>query len=331
MVDPYVVAKLKEVAPLFHKYPSPISVTTRMAQFVLESQAGRSPLFKVSNNAFGIKASYPWTGDRVAFDSWEVGGVATSYFRVYESLEASIADHAGFFTSTEYRALVAYKKAIKARTYREECLALAGVYAGDKDYGRKLLDLIERYRIYEYEERRECASGLDLPQGLILIDRRDRAMGGQAVDRALADIDCIVWHYTAVARRLNRRIEHHERYWREDKGWDRGGYHYYIDSQALIYWNYDWSRITYGVAGHNGHCLHISVEAGSGEDYSQAQVEARQALTLALMKALNLSAWQVKGHWEVNPNTLCPGYSKSQMDEFRRELDRMVCPCTCPV
>ena len=222
MVDPYVVAKLKEVAPLFHKYPSAISVTTRMAQFILESQAGRSPLFKVSNNAFGIKASYPWTGDRVAFDSWEVGGVATSYFRVYETLEASIADHAEFFTSSRYRAQVAYKNAIDAMTYREECLALAGVYAGDKDYGRKLLDLIERYRIHEYEISGGNSAGLVLPADVILIDRRDQALGGQAVDRALTDIDCIVWHYTAVARRLNKRIEHHERYWREDKGWDRG-------------------------------------------------------------------------------------------------------------
>ena len=51
---------LEKVAPLFQKYPSPISVATRMAQFVVESGAGQSPLYQKSFNGFGIKASPPW-------------------------------------------------------------------------------------------------------------------------------------------------------------------------------------------------------------------------------------------------------------------------------
>ena len=46
--------RLSQVAPLFQKYDSPISVAVRMAQFALESQAGQSVLFKKSNNGFGI-------------------------------------------------------------------------------------------------------------------------------------------------------------------------------------------------------------------------------------------------------------------------------------
>lgn len=38
------------------------------------------------------------------------------------------------------------------------------------------------------------------------------------------------------------------------------------------------------------------------------------------MKDLNISADKVKGHWEVNNNSNCPGYSKAEMEDYRREL-----------
>lgn len=38
------------------------------------------------------------------------------------------------------------------------------------------------------------------------------------------------------------------------------------------------------------------------------------------MKELNIAADNVKGHWEVNNNSNCPGYSKAQMAAYRREL-----------
>ncbi|MFO6164254.1 glucosaminidase domain-containing protein, partial [Pseudomonas aeruginosa] len=85
------------------KYDSPISVATRLAQLVVESQMFTSELAKKSNNGFGIKASAPWDGDSVPHVSGEVGGARESSFRKYPSEEASIKDHAGFFTSTPFR------------------------------------------------------------------------------------------------------------------------------------------------------------------------------------------------------------------------------------
>lgn len=143
--------RLREAVPLFHKYPSPISVATRMAQFALESMAGTSPLFKRSFNGFGIKASAPWTGERVSHNSMEVGGARDSDFRKYASLEESIKDHASFFESTDYRKNVAYAKAIEATTYVGEAGALTGVYAGDPEYGRKLIEIVERYNLTQYD------------------------------------------------------------------------------------------------------------------------------------------------------------------------------------
>ena len=146
--------RLNQVAPLFQKYDSPISVAVRMAQFALESQAGQSVLFKKSNNGFGIKASAPYTGDKVLHNSMEVGGAQDSYFRKYPSLEASVKDHASFFTSTPYRAETAYKKAIEATNYKDEANALTGIYAGDPKYGEKLIKIIEDYDLTQYDIKR---------------------------------------------------------------------------------------------------------------------------------------------------------------------------------
>ena len=309
---------LEKVAPLFQKYPSPISVATRMAQFVVESGAGQSPLYQKSFNGFGIKASHPWQGPKVQHTSLEADGKAqASYFRKYDSLEASIKDHASFFTSTPYRRDVAYKKAIEASTYQEEAQALTGIYAGDPNYGDKLIQIIELYQLTQYDRAQAPA-----PWQPQIIDRRDQALGGQAYDRPRSAIKTIVWHYTAVPRKYQRKIWDHEQYWKNQKGWDRGGYHYYIDSQGVLYRNYNLERITWGVADHNGDTVHISLEANSKTDYSPEQIKTRDWITRQLMAELAIPASQVKGHWEVNNTTACPGYNQEELEAFRAELSQ---------
>ena len=157
-----------------------------------------------------------------------------------------------------------------------------------------------------------------------IIDRRADALGGQRKDRALSAITTIVWHYTAVMRKNRAFITNHEAYWRDTLGWDRGGYHFYIDADGNIYQNYDYERITWGVKDSNGYVVHISVEAGNGNDYSQAQIDAREWLTRKIMADLNIPASKVKGHWEIYNNSSCPGYTKAQMDAFRAKLAQPV-------
>ena len=156
--------------------------------------------------------------------------------------------------------------------------------------------------------------------GYVIIDRRAVALGGQRNDRARSAITTIGWHYTAVMRANRAFITSHEAYWKNTHGWDRGGYHFYIDADANIYQNYDYERITWGVADNNGYVVHISVEAGNGNDYSPEQVAAREWLTRKIMADLNIPASKVKGHWEIYNNTSCPGYTKAQMDAFRAVL-----------
>lgn len=157
-----------------------------------------------------------------------------------------------------------------------------------------------------------------------IIDRRASALGGQRKDRALSAITTIGWHYTAAMRSVRKTIAGHEAYWRDTLGWDRGGYHFYIDADGQIYQNYDYERITWGVSNNNGYVVHISVEAGNGNDYSQAQIDAREWLTRKIMADLNIPASKVKGHWEIYNNSSCPGYTKAQMDAFRAKLAQPV-------
>ena len=153
-----------------------------------------------------------------------------------------------------------------------------------------------------------------------IIDRRASALGGQRKDRNRSAITTIGWHYTAVMRKNRAFITNHEAYWRDSLGWDRGGYHFYIDADGNIYQNYNYERITWGVANNNGYVVHISVEAGNGNDYSQVQIDAREWLTRKIMADLNIPASKVKGHWEIYNNSSCPGYTKAQMDAFRAKL-----------
>lgn len=154
-----------------------------------------------------------------------------------------------------------------------------------------------------------------------IIDRRNQAIGGQSNDRRESAIRGIAWHYTAVDRLRNAFITGHERYWRDTLGWRRGGYHYYIDSKGNIYQNYNLTTVSNGVKNNNSYLVHISVEANSSGNYSQAQIKARKELTLYLMKRLGLSASAVKQHGEYpGARTSCAGYTTSQMNAFRSEL-----------
>ena len=164
-----------------------------------------------------------------------------------------------------------------------------------------------------------------------IIDRRASALGGQRKDRALSAITTIGWHYSAVMRKVKKFVTGHEEYWKNTLGWDRGGYHFYIDADANIWQNYDYERITWGVKDNNGYVVHICVEAGDGNDYSPEQVAARDWLTRKIMADLNIPASKVKGHNEIYNNSSCPGYTKAQMDAFRAKLAQPSTTVAAPV
>ncbi|WP_242202585.1 glucosaminidase domain-containing protein [Aestuariivivens insulae] len=124
-------------------YGIPASIT--LAQGILESGSGKGRLSVEANNHFGIKC-HDWTGKKIYHDDDR----RQECFRKYKDAKYSFRDHSLFLTQRKrYSALFDLKK----HDYRGWAKGLrAAGYATDKKYPQKLISLIERYKLYEYDK-----------------------------------------------------------------------------------------------------------------------------------------------------------------------------------
>lgn len=130
----------------------PASVT--IAQAIWEADWGRSGLAIKANNYFGIKGRpNPGPAGVIWLDTWEhVNGrnvTVKEPFKVYNSMLESILDH-GLFISRNSR----YAEAMKYRDDPKTFIRLvhkAG-YATDPAYTDKIVNLMERYNLYAYDD-----------------------------------------------------------------------------------------------------------------------------------------------------------------------------------
>lgn len=147
-LNKYTLAYIKKYAPLavveMHEYKIPASIT--LAQGILESGNGRSQLASKSNNHFGIKCHKGWTGGRVYHDDDEKG----ECFRKYKYVQSSYADHSKFLTSRKRYASL-FELRLKDYKGWAKGLKKAG-YATDKKYPKKLIKIIEEYKLYEFDK-----------------------------------------------------------------------------------------------------------------------------------------------------------------------------------
>lgn len=126
-------------------YRSGVPASITLAQGILESRYGLSPLASNGNNHFGIKCHKDWKGKTMAYDDDEKG----ECFRVYDSADESFHDHSDFLRYRDrYKFLFEFDtKDYKAWAYG---LKKAG-YATDPNYPVKLIKYIEDYHLYEYD------------------------------------------------------------------------------------------------------------------------------------------------------------------------------------
>ncbi|MCQ2181637.1 MAG: glucosaminidase domain-containing protein [Bacteroidales bacterium] len=125
----------------------PASIT--LAQGLLESRAGQSPLAKEGNNHFGIKCHNDWTGRKMYQDDDARG----ECFRVYPAPERSFEDHSDFLRYRDrYKGLFELKRTDYKGWARG--LKKAG-YATDPAYAEKLIKVIEDYRLYRFDTKAE--------------------------------------------------------------------------------------------------------------------------------------------------------------------------------
>ncbi|MCM4159564.1 LysM peptidoglycan-binding domain-containing protein [Antarcticibacterium flavum] len=137
-IDTYAAIAQEEM----RLYKIPASIT--LAQGILESGAGRGDLTRRANNHFGIKC-HEWTGDRVYHDDDR----SQECFRKYNDPKFSYRDHS-LFLAERRRYAALFDLEISDYKGWAKGLRAAG-YATDRLYPNKLIDLIERYQLYNYD------------------------------------------------------------------------------------------------------------------------------------------------------------------------------------
>jgi len=146
------IAQWKDVAVqqmTLHGIPASIT----LAQGLLESGNGNSDLAKKSNNHFGIKCHSDWRGKKVYHDDDRKG----ECFRKYKNAADSYRDHSIFLKKRRYEFLFD----LKQTDYKAWAKGLkkAG-YATDPKYPHKLIDLIERHGLDEYDKKDGSSRGI---------------------------------------------------------------------------------------------------------------------------------------------------------------------------
>ncbi len=122
-------------------YGIPASIT--LAQGLLESGAGTSKLATVAKNHFGIKCN-GWTGRTMSQDDDK----PNECFRAYDSVRDSYEDHSLFLQRDRYKSLYSYS----ITDYKKWAAGLKACgYATSPTYAQRLIDIIEVYRLYEYD------------------------------------------------------------------------------------------------------------------------------------------------------------------------------------
>ena len=124
------------------KFGIPASIT--LAQGILESGSGKGTLAVKANNHFGIKC-HDWGGKKIYHDDDE----EQECFRKYDNPEYSYRDHSLFLSR---RGRYSFLFDLNEDDYKQWAKGLkkAG-YATDPKYAYKLINLIERYELYIYD------------------------------------------------------------------------------------------------------------------------------------------------------------------------------------
>lgn len=133
---------------------SGVPASIKLAQGILESQYGQSELAVHANNHFGMKCGAEWEGNRYCKYSAEWSkseGKAQKLgcFRRYKSVADCYKAHSDFLRYRKYYKNLFY---LSSYDYKSWAIGLqkAG-YATDPNYAKKLISLIQRYELFQYD------------------------------------------------------------------------------------------------------------------------------------------------------------------------------------
>lgn len=133
-----------------------IPASIKLAQAILESNAGQSELARRANNHFGIKCGNDWDGKTYHKKDDEYddeGKLVESCFRSYKNPEMSFIAHSEFLRDPGKQYRYGFLFRLDPTDYKgwAEGLRRAG-YATGANYSQKLIDIIERYQLFRYDQ-----------------------------------------------------------------------------------------------------------------------------------------------------------------------------------
>lgn len=150
-----------------------IPASIKLAQALLESGAGKSTLAREAKNHFGIKCNGGWTGDTYHHkdDDYKNGKLIKSCFRKFNNVSESFYEHSEFLKGQKRYAFLFH---LSNKDYHgwAHGLKKAG-YATDKAYPTKLINLIDKYQLFLYDDgpvSEEVLASTEMPDPVILAE-----------------------------------------------------------------------------------------------------------------------------------------------------------------
>ena len=140
----YVTRFKEDAVKEMYQYGIPASIT--LAQGMLESGNGNSALAVYAKNHFGIKCHKDWTGPSYTMDDDD----KNECFRKYQDVLDSYSDHSQFLRNRERYAFLFELPKTDYKGWAKG-LKEAG-YATHPKYADQLIELIELYKLYEYDK-----------------------------------------------------------------------------------------------------------------------------------------------------------------------------------
>lgn len=197
---------INKISPLAQKAwkTDKILPSLTIAQAILESDWGRSELATQANALFGIKAHTDPTHKKTyTKTTWEYSNgkyiQIEAKFKAYDSWEESIRDRSKYLANRYIGGVHIYKDLIGETNYKRACEKIykAG-YATDPNYPKKLIDIIEKYKLNKFDEDNTISGEItkdltefaicyvndgDLPNALSLLN----ILGDRAIMKKTAD------------------------------------------------------------------------------------------------------------------------------------------------
>lgn len=148
---------IKKIAPYAQQMQRQYGIfpSITMAQAILESNWGESTLSKKFNNYYGIKGDSDSNSKYFKTQEFVNGKWITisARFRVYSSWQESMRDHSLLLVNGTNWNPKQYATVISASNYKQAAQALYdSQYATDPDYPEKIIELIQKYELNNYDQ-----------------------------------------------------------------------------------------------------------------------------------------------------------------------------------